>query len=439
MLVCLSQIVSKLFADQVFWLDHKSIAYHENNNYSEFTDPSHHHPEGFFRLESTILNFNNSKHQNSQIKMLSLCLSNPAHRTQHTPLQHNMHLVYFLGANSTLEHKAWDWKVFAMTGLTIHGANYPSNKYCFQDLVLFGIEIVHNLIHQKNIRPENIILYGDSFGGATAEYVFQHYANRKTYLASRIVSNSFTSLDKVITDMQERDVTHFFGVSFGYIVKSLILPYWNATPIATTHLYPSQLFISNRSDDKLLSDSQLIHHTPNQIGLLNQNIFRSFRERYNNLPNDIFHSDFDKTFDLQNSHSSPHKSHTMMLLIWAARILLQHQKLRLRHNTSEFRRQQIRHDSHCAMYVECDPESAAIEYERKEDDSSFGHGLAQCQSGPHNTELMLSAVLTNLKITQSVKKIHNKLWWITQTSAWKKHQALKINKNGPHKPFFSKI
>ena len=94
------------------------------------------------------------------------------------------------------EHKSWDWKVFAMTGLTIHGANYPSNKYCFQDLVLFGIAIVHNLIHQKNIRPENIILYGDSFGGATAEYVFQHYANRTIYLASRIVSNSFTSLDK---------------------------------------------------------------------------------------------------------------------------------------------------------------------------------------------------------------------------------------------------
>ena len=91
-----------------------------------------------------------------------------------------------------------------------------------------------------------------------------------------------------------------------------------------------------------------------------------------------------------------------MPLIWAARILLQHQKLRLRHNTSEFRRQQIRHDSHCAMYVECDPESATIEYEGKEDDSSFGHGLAPCHSGPHNTELML-VPLTNLKITQSVK------------------------------------
>ena len=77
----------------------------------------------------------------------------------------------------------------------MHIANY-STKDCFADLVCQGNYTVEFLMKEYKMRADQIILIGDSFGGAVAEYVFMHFYNRKTILGGRIISNSFCDFSK---------------------------------------------------------------------------------------------------------------------------------------------------------------------------------------------------------------------------------------------------
>ena len=423
---CLVKKASKMFGSNVFWLCDNSIEWHKNDDYESFKS------SGFFQLRQKKLYYYNTNHFVSEINLFSGKLTKPNTKTEHMPINHDMHVIYLLGANSTFEHKSWDWKLFAMTGVTIHGGNYPKNeKFAFGDLVRFGVRIVEDLIDSESVKPQNIIVYGDSFGGATAEAVFQHFVSQSIYLAGRIVSNSFISLEEVFKDIQHKDPTKVFGLALGACLKPLILPTWNARPLATADTYTDQLFLSNRLDDRLLSQSQLTRHATNKLGLLNPERVKAMQKRYNLPTLDIFDQSFDDAF---SKIHSPYYSPTLTLLIWASRVLTHHQELELRKTTSSERRREIHDDSHCAMYTECDPTVALASTEERKSIHRDSDRLKTYEPGPHNTELMLSSVITIFKFQQAATIIDNHLAPISKNSdrkvfwksAWRSYRDYKI-------------
>lgn len=119
------------------------------------------------------------------------------------------HIVYFSGARDSYDTNGSlkDMALLAKaTGATIYGFNYPGIHRSatnvksikvneFHDMVNSGIAVVNHLIRIHEIYADNIILLGDSFGGAAAskvQAVFNSYGIKLRLIAS----NTFSSFKR---------------------------------------------------------------------------------------------------------------------------------------------------------------------------------------------------------------------------------------------------
>ncbi len=66
-----------------------------------------------------------------------------------------------------------------------------------QNLFKSSIEKINQLINQ-GVKPENIILFGHSFGGAVASEVSRHFANRDVKLGGIVFTSTFSSFHTAI-------------------------------------------------------------------------------------------------------------------------------------------------------------------------------------------------------------------------------------------------
>lgn len=357
-----------------------STEYHEKNHYEDLREVSSEYPSGVFGHEKHVLRYNNDSGEPCSTILHTTTLQQPSRKSISTP--HNNHLIYFLGANSVFEYKIADIKIFARTGLTVHIANYPVVKNCFADLVWQGFFTITHILERYNIRPDQIVLIGDSFGGAVAEYVFVHFHRRGIILGGRIVSNSFNDFRTAIDDFIRSDPSGFCAnlITYG-LVKPLILKNWNAAPLASTNICPSLLFMSNREGDRTLTQSQLTTHAANQCGFLDH----SLAEKY--------HLKKDGVTVLFPAIEERLPSYTLHRLHWATCVLDRHTRLKMRHDLSSSRVEQIKGNVHDLLYSECDPISAQnrARDNHKPSKTHFENG---CVSGTHNTTEMIEAFLT---------------------------------------------
>ncbi|WP_265035372.1 MULTISPECIES: alpha/beta hydrolase [unclassified Wolbachia] len=129
------------------------------------------------------------------------------------------HLVYFVGGgNRIVKSKELDlqnWQWATDRGITVHLFNYPGlgkskNSFTFRnDRVESGIVVVTDLL-KNGIKPDNIILFGDCFGGHVAAEVHKNFKNNDIHLRC-VVSNAASSL---------KQASLYY---FGFIAKLKIL------------------------------------------------------------------------------------------------------------------------------------------------------------------------------------------------------------------------
>jgi hypothetical protein len=357
-----------------------STKYHEKHDYAALREPSRKHPSGVFGYEKHLLSYQNNSGEKCETVLHTTTLQ--ATKCKSIDLAHNNHLIYFLGANSVFEYKIDDIKMFARTGLTVHIANYPAVKNCFADLVWQGYYTVLHVLERYKIRPDQIILIGDSFGGAVAEYVFMSFYRKNIILGGRIVSNSFNDFRTALDDFTHNDPSGFCANMITYgLVKPLILKSWNANPLASTNICPSLLFMSNREGDRTLMQSQLTAHATNQCGFFDHNL----AEKY--------HLKKDGITQLFYPPPDPLPSSTLQRILEATRVLAHHTRLKMRHDLSTSRVDEIKGNAHDILYSECDP-IRARNLPRGHKEPSRPNEEDGCVSGPHNTTEMIEAFLT---------------------------------------------
>ena len=397
------QSLASRFAGSVLFKDScpGSTDYHEKRDYADLREVTGEHPSGIFSHEKHVLSYKNDSGEPCSTILHTTTLQQPECKSIN--LSHNNHLIYFLGANSVFEYKIEDIKIFARTGLTVHIANYPLVKNCFADLVWQGYYTIKHILERYNIRPDQIILIGDSFGGAVAEYVFVHFYRRGLTLGGRIISNSFNDFRTAIDDFTRNDPSGFCAnlITYG-LIKPLILKNWNAAPLASTNICPSLLFMSNREGDSTLTQSQLTTHAANQCGFFDH----SLAEKY--------HLKKDGVTVLFPATEERLPSYTLHRLHWATCILDRHTRLKMRHDLSPSRVEQINGNVHDLLYSECDPISAQ-NFARDNYEPSRTHLENGCMSGPHNTTEMIEAFLTLSLFHHAQIKIKR----TTQSFAWK--------------------
>ncbi|WP_395462888.1 type IV secretion protein Dot [Wolbachia endosymbiont of Cantharis cryptica] len=105
--------------------------------------------------------------------------------------QNRKHLVYFVGGgNRIIKSKELDlqnWQWAKDQGITVHLFNYPGlgkskNSFTFRsDKVESGITVVTDLL-KSGIKPDNIILFGDCFGGHVAAEVHKNFKDKDIHL-----------------------------------------------------------------------------------------------------------------------------------------------------------------------------------------------------------------------------------------------------------------
>ncbi|MFK7968528.1 MAG: alpha/beta hydrolase family protein [Rickettsiaceae bacterium] len=116
-----------------------------------------------------------------------------------------LYIICFLGKSEYYESRFRDMALFARnTGATIIGFNPKGfntstgkTKILF-DIVDDGIALIEYLL-ARNITPKQIVLYGNSLGGAVQELVCKHFRKLKLIDFRQINSNSFCSLAAVLS------------------------------------------------------------------------------------------------------------------------------------------------------------------------------------------------------------------------------------------------
>ena len=117
----------------------------------------------------------------------------------------NLYIVCFLGRSEYYESRFRDMALLARnTGATVIGFN-PKGFHAstgkteiLLDIVSDGIVLIEYLL-ARNIYPKQIVLYGNSLGGAVQEPVCKHFRQLKSIDFRQINSNSFRSLAAVFS------------------------------------------------------------------------------------------------------------------------------------------------------------------------------------------------------------------------------------------------
>ena len=118
---------------------------------------------------------------------------------------HGLYILCFHGRSEYYESRFRDMALFARnTGATIIGFN-PKGFHAstgktktLSDIVDDGILLIEHLL-ARNIHPKQIVLYGNSLGGAMQEMVCKHFRQLKSIDFRQINSNSFSSLAAIFS------------------------------------------------------------------------------------------------------------------------------------------------------------------------------------------------------------------------------------------------
>lgn len=169
------------------------------------------------------------------------------------------HIVVFLGRSEFYQYDLRDLSIEALkTGATVHGFNY-SGMYastgeakCFEDLVNDGFAVVHKLIKEKNIHPNDIILQGNCLGSAVADAVARKIDEHFKVKIRQINSNSFKSIRSVIIHQYP-----FLEIFKELLAKILRYTRWEIkTSLQETSPYACYI---HRTDDKTIGDHAKVH------------------------------------------------------------------------------------------------------------------------------------------------------------------------------------
>ncbi|WP_458694320.1 alpha/beta hydrolase family protein [Wolbachia endosymbiont (group A) of Sicus ferrugineus] len=175
------------------------------------------------------------------------------------------HLVYFVGGGNRivkskeLDLQNWQWSTDR--GITVHLFNYPGlgkskNSFTFRnDRVESGIVVVTDLL-KNGVKPDNIILFGDCFGGHVAAEVHKNFKNNDIHLRC-VVSNAASSLKQASL--------YYFG--FIAKLKILLAPiiklvlkvfgcHWKTHKIINS-ITPYKMYFNREGDKTIKQSAQL--------------------------------------------------------------------------------------------------------------------------------------------------------------------------------------
>ncbi|MCP8352027.1 hypothetical protein [Candidatus Synchoanobacter obligatus] len=215
----------------------------------------------------------------------------------HHTAETTKHVIIFWGGGTSTEGMLSEIANFRKhTNLVVHTFNYPlindntGSIYSHDDLVTCSKAIINNLIEgDMKIKPQNTIFYGDCYGAAVAESVYQSYKDDdKIYFAGRVLSNTFTKFTSAahrmifcnIRGMLFTDPTtavSFLVTAAIYALLSPILVFahlffmllplfgWETSPLKTANQQNDDLWITNRNQDTVLGSAKLADNLP-QVG-----------------------------------------------------------------------------------------------------------------------------------------------------------------------------
>ncbi|WP_265034522.1 MULTISPECIES: PGAP1-like alpha/beta domain-containing protein [unclassified Wolbachia] len=138
-----------------------------------------------------------------------------------------------------------------------------------QSLLKPSIEKINELM-DKGVRPENIILFGHSFGGAVASAVLKHFADKNVKLGGVIFTSTFSSFHTAIGHFpipQAKILSMLPSSIFKKLLKALDLDFDLVNDIRKLRdegkLNMPIIVINSEGDDLIPQPAQLAHAIEN--------------------------------------------------------------------------------------------------------------------------------------------------------------------------------
>jgi hypothetical protein len=168
--------------------------------------------------------------QSGEYKLDSVLLT-PQKKLSLAKNSKNLYFVFFQGRGEFYESRFRDMAIQAReTGASVLGFNPKGFKSSIgaterlSDIVDDGIAVIEYLLNQMHLLPRQIILQGNSLGGAVQEMVTEHFRRLYGFNFRQINSNSFKTLAAVIA--------YHYRLPFLEKIIKLVLNYaeWEITP-----------------------------------------------------------------------------------------------------------------------------------------------------------------------------------------------------------------
>ncbi|WP_264687964.1 PGAP1-like alpha/beta domain-containing protein [Wolbachia endosymbiont (group A) of Sympetrum striolatum] len=159
-----------------------------------------------------------------------------------------------------------------------------------QSLLKPSIEEINELM-DKGVRPENIILFGHSFGGAVASAVLKHFADKNVKLGSVIFTSTFSSFHTAIGHFpipQAKILSMLPSSIFKKLLKTLDLDFDLVNDIRKLRdegkLNMPIIVINSKRDYLIPQPAQLAHAIENDVLLRGKLIKIVNSKRYEDDP-----------------------------------------------------------------------------------------------------------------------------------------------------------
>ncbi len=142
-----------------------------------------------------------------------------------------------------------------------------------QNLFKSSIEKINQLINQ-GVKPENIILFGHSFGGAVASEVSRHFANRDVKLGGIVFTSTFSSFHTAIEHFpmpQTKILSILPSFLLKRILKAFDLDFDIVDNLQKSQNEKTPIVIINHARDKLIPLPAQLANAMRDDRLLNGN------------------------------------------------------------------------------------------------------------------------------------------------------------------------
>jgi hypothetical protein len=201
----------------------------EKEQFSQFLS-SQAQAESLFYDEFKSLDLKRQFIQSGEYKLDSVLLT-PQKKLTLAGNSEDLYFVFFQGRGEFYESRFRDMAIQAReTGASVLGFNPKGFKSStgatkrLSDIVEDGIAVIEYLLNQMHLLPRQIVLQGNSLGGAVQEMVTEHFRRLYGFSFRQINSNSFKTLAAV--------VAYHYRLPFLEKIIRLVLNYaeWEIAP-----------------------------------------------------------------------------------------------------------------------------------------------------------------------------------------------------------------